>query len=85
MPPSVLASLTTADQLVFIYSGMQILIFGLMAYRTVPLVRRELDKQLTIMVLVQIVYNFLTLLPNFIVYIISFIWKYSRFSNESTN
>jgi hypothetical protein len=27
-------------------------------YRTVPLVRRELDKQLTSMILVQVVYNF---------------------------
>ena len=53
--------------------------FGLMAYhnvqqlpyRTVPLVRRELDKQLTVMVLVQVVYNFVTLLPNLIVYIVN--------------
>jgi len=52
--------------------------FGLMAYRniqqiayrTVPLVRRELDKQLTVMVLVQVIYNFSTILPNFIVYTI---------------
>ena len=33
------------------------------AYRTIPLVRRELDKQLTIMVLVQDVFTFFTLLP----------------------
>jgi hypothetical protein len=33
------------------------------AYRTVPLVRRELDKQLTVMVLVQVVINFLTNIP----------------------
>ena len=46
-------------------------IFGLLAYnnvrtmsyRTVPLVRRELEKQLTIMVLVQVVLNILTVLP----------------------
>jgi hypothetical protein len=46
-------------------------IFGIMAYynarnlvhRTVPLVRRELDKQLTIMVLVQILISSCTLLP----------------------
>jgi hypothetical protein len=52
--------------------------FGIMAYRnvqqlahrTIPLVRRELDKQLTVMVLVQVIYNFFSLLPNFIVYII---------------
>jgi hypothetical protein len=35
-----------------------------MAYRTVPLVRRELDKQLTIMVLVQVTVNIFTLLPH---------------------
>jgi hypothetical protein len=33
------------------------------AYRTVPLVRRELDKQLTTMVLVQVVINLFTNLP----------------------
>ncbi|CAF1374682.1 unnamed protein product [Adineta steineri] len=52
--------------------------FGLMAYhnvqqlayRTIPLVRRELDKQLTVMVLTQVVYNFITLLPNLILYLI---------------
>jgi hypothetical protein len=46
-------------------------VFGLMAYhnarnlahRTVPLVRRELDKQLTVMVLVQVLINFCTYLP----------------------
>jgi hypothetical protein len=46
-------------------------VFGLMAYhnarhighRTVPLVRRELDKQLTVMVLVQVLINFCTFLP----------------------
>jgi len=47
------------------------LVFGLLtyqnikqiAYRTVPLVRRELDKQLTIMVLVQDVFTFFVILP----------------------
>ena len=46
-------------------------IFGIMAYRNirqishraVPLVRRELDKQLTTMVLVQVVINFFTNVP----------------------
>jgi hypothetical protein len=46
-------------------------LFGLMAYRnvqqiayrTVPLVRRRLDKQLTVMVLVQVVVNIFTQLP----------------------
>ncbi|CAF3935025.1 unnamed protein product, partial [Rotaria sp. Silwood1] len=47
------------------------LVFGLLtyrnvkdiAYRTVPLVRRELDKQLTVMILVQDFFTFVTLLP----------------------
>ncbi|CAF1387789.1 unnamed protein product [Rotaria sordida] len=38
-----------------------------LAYRTVPLVRRELDKQLTIMVLVQVVHNFFVTIPYTIV------------------
>jgi hypothetical protein len=46
-------------------------LFGCMAYwnvrqipyRTVPLVRRELDKQLTSMVLIQVVHNFLVIVP----------------------
>ena len=46
-------------------------IFGWMAYRnvqqisyrTIPLVRRELDKQLTVMVLVHVLINIFTLLP----------------------
>jgi hypothetical protein len=42
-----------------------------LAYRTVPLVRRESDKQLTVMVLVQIIINFITTLPSTIVFIIS--------------
>ena len=51
-------------------------LFGFLAYRnvrqlshrTVPLVRRELDKQLTIMVLVQVIVAVFTLVPNAIVY-----------------
>jgi hypothetical protein len=54
------------------------LVFGLMAYhniqeiayRTMPLVRRELDKQLTNMVLVQVVYTFFSIFPNAVMYII---------------
>ncbi|CAF1257106.1 unnamed protein product [Rotaria sp. Silwood1] len=34
-----------------------------LTYRTLPLVRRELDKQLTVMVLVQVATNFFTLTP----------------------
>ncbi|CAF0964515.1 unnamed protein product [Adineta ricciae] len=41
------------------------------AYRTVPLVRRELDKQLTNMVLIQIIFSFCFLLPYFILLVIS--------------
>jgi hypothetical protein len=56
-------------------------VFGLMAYhnarhishRTIPLVRRELDKQLTVMVLVQVVVNFCTYLPYSIVSMVSLI------------
>ncbi len=40
---------------------------GQLAYHTVPLVRRELDKQLTIMVIVQAVLNACTLLPSSII------------------
>jgi hypothetical protein len=43
------------------------------AYRTVPLVRRELDKQLTVMVLVQVFYNVVPILPTIIQTIFSFI------------
>ena len=50
-------------------------IFGLLAYynisqlayRAVPLVRRELDKQLTVMVLVQVLFNFCVLVPYIVV------------------
>lgn len=41
-------------------------------YRTVPLVRRELDKQLTSMVLVQVVHNFIVIVP----YISAVCWAY---------
>jgi hypothetical protein len=55
------------------------MLFGLMAFRnlqqmphyTVPLVRRELDKQLTMMVLLQILINIFTLLPYTVVNILS--------------
>jgi hypothetical protein len=42
-----------------------------LAYRAVPLVRRELDKQLTVMVLVQVVYNFCFIVPYVIVNIVN--------------
>ena len=41
-----------------------------LAYRTIPLVRRELDKQLTNMVLKQVIINFFTVLPYAIMTII---------------
>ncbi|CAF1050668.1 unnamed protein product [Adineta ricciae] len=40
------------------------------AYRTIPMVRRELDKQLTVMVLVQIAFGIFTLTPYMIVYLL---------------
>jgi hypothetical protein len=51
-----------------------IFIFGILAYRnvqhiayrTIPLVRRELDKQLTVMVLVQVFCNVVFLTPSII-------------------
>ena len=53
------------------------ILFGLLAYRniqdisyrTIPLVRRELDKQLTSIVLVQVIFNFVTTVPYVTVYI----------------
>ena len=58
-------------------------VFGLMAYhnarhlsyRIIPLVRRELDKQLTVMVLVQVVINFCIYLPYSIQSMISLIMQ----------
>jgi hypothetical protein len=77
---------------IFILSGgLPIIItvlFGCLAYRnvrqipyrTVPLVRRELDKQLTSMVLVQVVFNVFVIVS----YIIMLILNYTvNFSNES--
>jgi hypothetical protein len=34
-----------------------------LSHRTLPLVRRELDKQLTVMVLTQVVFNFFAITP----------------------
>ncbi|CAF0826338.1 unnamed protein product [Rotaria sordida] len=44
----------------------------LLAYRAVPLVRRELEKQLTVMVLVQVVFNFCVIVPYIITYMFNF-------------
>ena len=53
-------------------------------YRSIPLVRRELDKQLTSMVLVQVMHNVLVILPNLTVLIArNFISASIRESMES--
>jgi hypothetical protein len=46
-----------------------------LAYRTVPLIRRELDKQLSIMVLVEVIYNCFSTIPYIIIYILMMIPK----------
>jgi hypothetical protein len=46
-----------------------------LAYRTVPLIRRELDKQLSIMVLVEVIFNFFSTIPYIIIYILLLIPK----------
>jgi len=62
----------------FLWYSLPILVnilFGMMAYcnlnqlvyRTIPLVRRELDKQLTIMVFIQVILNFMIIVPSLII------------------
>ncbi|CAF3683362.1 unnamed protein product [Adineta steineri] len=51
-----------------------------LAYRAIPLVRRELDKQLTVMVLVQVVFNFCVIVPYIIGYMINL---YANVSKDS--
>ncbi|UJR08180.1 hypothetical protein I4U23_012453 [Adineta vaga] len=54
------------------------IIFGILAYRniqdlsyrTIPLVRRELDRQLTSIVLIQVIFNTIMIMPYVIVYIL---------------
>ncbi|CAF1109457.1 unnamed protein product [Rotaria sordida] len=41
-----------------------------LSYRTLPLVRRELDKQLTLMVLMHIVFNFCALMPYLVINVV---------------
>jgi hypothetical protein len=73
---------TTYGYVVVLVSGLPVLItavFGSLAYhnvtqlayRAVPVVRRELDKQLTVMVLVQVVCNFFTVIPYIIAYVVA--------------
>ncbi len=62
----------------FILPLILTLSFGILAYRNVkqiayltyPLVRRELDKQLTVMVLIQVLVNFIALMSNVISYLL---------------
>ena len=42
-----------------------------LAYRTVPVIRRELDKQLTVMVLVQVFFTFVFIVPYIVTYMVS--------------
>jgi len=42
-------------------------------YRTVPLVRRELDKQMTTIVLVQVIFNVIAITPCIILLLINII------------
>lgn len=49
-----------------------------LAFRTVPLVRRELDKQLTVMVLVQVVFTFVVIVPYIVVYMVNLSITVSR-------
>ena len=61
-------------------------LFGVLAYENVSqlahgavsFVRRELDKQLTLMVLVQVVYNFVVIVPYITVYMISLGLNFDR-------
>lgn len=78
--------------LIILAGGLPLIIsaaFGLLAlhnvqqlaYRTVPLVRRELDKQLTQMVLAQIVHNCISTLPYTILTIVSSVVNFSTDPN----
>jgi len=62
----------------FLWYSLPILVnvlFGILAYcnlhqlvyRTIPLVRRELDKQLTMMVFIQVILNFMIIIPSLII------------------
>jgi len=73
---------TTVIQTIGFYGFVLVIIntlFGLLAYRnvrnltyrTISLVRRELDKQLTTIVLIQAVYNFIITIPYLIVNILT--------------
>ena len=42
-----------------------------LAYREIPVIRRETDKQLTIMVLIQVLFNFCFIVPYTIVYMLN--------------
>lgn len=53
-------------------------------YRTVPLVRRELDKQLTVMCLVQVVTSSIFLFPYMFVFVMSTVISLSKITFNST-
>jgi hypothetical protein len=63
----------------FIFPLLITIVFGSLAYRNVqqityrtnPLIRRELDKQLTVMVLVQVLVNLLAFLPNMAIFFLN--------------
>lgn len=55
----------------------------LIAYRAVPLVRRELDKQLTNMVLVQVVWNVFTLTPYAVATVLPLATTLNNYPNTS--
>lgn len=54
----------------------------LLAYRTVPMVRRELDRQLTSMVIVQAIVNFYVIVPYIITYMINSTTTFTRNTYE---
>ncbi|UJR19671.1 hypothetical protein I4U23_022806 [Adineta vaga] len=70
-----------------------IILFGMLAYkniqqlayRTISLVRRELDKQITIIVLVQSIITFLTITPYIIVYCLLLIFDTKDYPTVSDN
>lgn len=56
-----------------------------LAHRTLPLVRRELDKQLTVMVLTLVLFSFFSIVPYTIVYLLSIIPQFSSNPNIAPN
>jgi hypothetical protein len=67
---SILPAIMTISFGILAYRNVQ-----LIAYRTVPLVRREFDKQLTVMVLVQVFYDAIAVSPTGILNIFKIIYN----------